>query len=158
MKGSFSGWLTVLACVASLAGCGTDPRSPWGFRLPDGDAAKGEALFVTLECNVCHTIAGQEMTEPVKAGPVNVMLGGPAARVKTYGDLVTSIINPSHKLVHRYPEDDISQDGQSLMRNYNEVLTVQQLIDLVAFLQLQYEVAIPQYSYFPYSYQQIPGE
>ena len=34
----------------------------------------------------------------------------------------------------------MNKDRKSAMRNYNEVLTVQQLIDLVAFLQAHYEL------------------
>jgi sulfur-oxidizing protein SoxX len=139
-------------CVLLLSACGSDPRSPWGFRLPDGDADKGQVLFVELQCNTCHTIAGLEIDAPAEAGPVAVVLGGPVARVKTYGDLVSSIINPSHKLIRSYPKDEISDDGESLMVVYNETMTVQQLIDLVAFLQQQYKVAAPQYSYYAYKY------
>ncbi|MEE9239773.1 MAG: hypothetical protein V3U53_01115, partial [bacterium] len=35
--------------------------------------------------------------------------------------------------------------GESPMTNFNEVMTVQQMIDLVAFLQSGYQPAIPQY-------------
>ncbi len=35
---------------------------------------------------------------------------------------------------------------------YNETMTVQQLIDLVAFLQQQYKVKLPQYTYYSYIY------
>jgi len=141
-----------IACAALLSSCGSDPRSASGFRLPDGDAATGQALFVELQCNACHTIAGLEVAAPIEAGPVAVLLGGPVARVKTYGDLVSSVINPSHKLIRSYPKEAISKDGKSLMRVYNETMTVQQLIDLVAFLQEQYKVAVPQYSYYAYKY------
>ena len=74
-------------------------------------------------------------------------------QVKTYGQLVTSIINPSHKLIKRYPIDEISGGGQSLMPIMNEFMTVRQLIDLVAFLQDQYEIFIPEpYPFRVYSY------
>jgi len=144
--------ISLIVCMLSLQACGSDPKSPWGFRLPDGDAAKGQALFVELQCNACHTIAELELAAPVQRGPVAVVLGGPVARVKTYGDLVSSVINPSHKLIFNYPEEDIARDGQSLMRIYNETMTVQQLIDLVAFLQPQYKVTLPQYSYYTFKY------
>jgi hypothetical protein len=88
------------------------------------------------------------------AGAVDVELGGTVTRVKTYGELVTSIINPSHKLAPGYPLDEISTDGESLMTlaHLNDVMTVQQLIDLVAFLQARYQVAPPQYDPFEYAY------
>ncbi len=69
---------------------------------------------------------------------MNVRLGGEVSRIGTYGELVTSIINPSHRLAKGHATEDISDEGKSLMTNYNDVLTVQQLIDLTAFLQSRY--------------------
>jgi hypothetical protein len=76
-----------------------------------------------------------------------VTLGGEVTRVKTYGELVTSIINPSHRLAQGYPTEEVSAAGESLMAlaYLNDVMTVQQLIDLVAFLQARYEVRPPAY-------------
>jgi len=142
----------LLICASLIIGCDTGPESARGFRLPDGDAATGQVLFVELGCNTCHSISGTEVEPPERTGPVMIPLGGPMARVKTYGELVSSIINPSHKLISNWEEDAVSRDGESLMTVYNETLTVQQLIDLVAFLQAQYAVIIPQYSYYSYKY------
>ena len=83
-----------------------------------------------------------------ETGPVRVELGGQVTKVRTYGELVTSIINPSHRLAWGQPREQVSQDGESLMRVYNEVMTVQQLIDLVALLQSRYEVVIPEHEYY----------
>jgi sulfur-oxidizing protein SoxX len=135
-----------------ISACDTGPKSARGFRLPDGDAETGKQLFVELQCNSCHTILGQELAAPALKGPVSVSLGGPVANIKTYGQLVSSVINPSHRIVRRYPKDEVSVDGESLMPTYNESMTVQQLIDLVAFLQAQYQVTIPQNSYYSYKF------
>ena len=140
--------LVGVVCLLMLAACDTGPKSAMGFRLPDGDAEKGQALFVELQCNSCHTIVDMEVPAPAEPGPVELMLGGPVARVKTYGQLVSSVINPSHKISRRYDEEEVSRDGESLMRVYNETMTVQQLIDIVAFLQVQSKVAIPEYAYY----------
>ena len=75
-------------------------------------------------------------------------LGGEVSKVKTYGDLLTSIINPSHKLAKGYPLDAVSDDGESKMYRYNDYMTVQELIDIVMFLQPHYEIVIP-YSAYP---------
>jgi len=85
--------------------------------------------------------------EPLGTGEPLVTLGGQVTRVRTYGELVTSIINPSHRLAPGYPIEDISRVGESLMAlaYLNEVMTVQQLVDLVAFLQTRYEVIPPEY-------------
>lgn len=140
------------ACIGALAACDIGPKSAKGFRLPDGNAAKGQEIFVELECISCHRVSGLELPAPVEPGPVTVILGGETQTIKTYGELVSSIINPSHKLIRGYPEETVSQDGKSLMRVYNDRMTVQQLIDLVAFLQSKYEVVIPEYTYYGYRY------
>ena len=144
--------MAALIALATLTACDTGPKSAIGFRLPDGDAEVGRQLFVQLECNSCHTIYELEIPAASEPGPVSISLGGPVARVRTYGQLVSSVINPSHRIAPRYSDEGVSQDGESLMRIYNETMTVQQLVDLVAFLQVQYKVTVPQYSYHSYRY------
>jgi mono/diheme cytochrome c family protein len=147
-----SNTFAALTCLLIVSACDTGPKSAQGFRLPDGDPETGKQLFVALECNSCHRVINMELPSPAQEGPVLVNLGGPVARVKNYGQLVSSIINPSHKIVRKYPVEEVTRDGESLMPIYNETLTVQQLIDLVAFLQGQYEITLPQYTYYSYQY------
>ena len=144
--------LVICAGIGALAACDTGPKSARGFRLPDGDAAKGQEIFVELQCISCHRISGLELPAPNAPGPVTVILGGETQTIKTYGELVSSIINPSHKLILGYPEEEIAPQGKSLMTIYNDRMTVQQLIDLVAFLQSKYELVIPEYTYYGYRY------
>jgi mono/diheme cytochrome c family protein len=144
--------LVFCACIGALAACDSGPKSARGFRLPDGDVDKGQAVFIELQCISCHRISEMELPAPTEPGPVMVILGGESQSVKTYGELVSSIINPSHKLIGGYPEEAISRDGKSLMTVYNDRMTVQQLIDLVAFLQSKYEVVVPEYTYYGYRY------
>jgi len=122
------------------------PKSGAGLRLPDGDVERGKAAFLELKCNTCHTVAGTEMASPSKdyAYVRVVVLGGEVRQVKTYGALVTSIINPSHSLAPGYPKELITKDNQSAMANFNDTMTVRQLIDLVAFLQSRYEFVPPE--------------
>ena len=140
------------AAAFALSACVPTPESPRGFRLPDGSASDGQATFVSLQCHACHSIADVELPAFRGTAPVAVELGGEVSRVKTYGELVTSIINPSHKLIAKYPEDEVAQDGESRMVVYNQTMTVQQLVDLVAFLQPHYEVVRPDYEYYQYTY------
>ena len=107
-----------------------------------------------LQCNACHTIPGLELEAAAQAGPVSVVLGGPVPRVKTYGDLVSSVINPSHKLTRYYADGEIVKDGESPMLVYNETMTVQQLIDLVAFVQSSY--TLTPYKHTPYPVYWVP--
>jgi hypothetical protein len=138
--------------LLAVAGCDAGPRSARGFRLPDGDVEKGKGTFVTLQCNTCHKVAGVELPAPDTKADVEVTLGGEVRRVRTYGELVTSVINPSHTLARGYPKEKISKDGESRMTNFNDVMTVSQLVDLVAFLQSAYQIKVDDSMYYPYAY------
>lgn len=135
--------IALLLCLTALAAC--TPKSPFGFRLPDGDVVAGRQAFVELGCNACHEVAGV----PIEylQGIAHVQLGGKTTHLRTYGELVTSIINPSHKIAPRHREAGAVPvlEGESVMTYLylNQVMTVQQLVDLVAFLQPTYEVVQP---------------
>ena len=146
MKRSISAILLLFAVLA-LNACDADRMSEKGFSLPAGNVLSGKEAFVYMHCHECHTIVGEDLPALVQPEPPFVTLGGKVTRVKTYGELVTSIINPSHKLARGYPLDEITTEGQSKMPNYNGYMTVQELIDIVAFLQPHYDVFVPQYEY-----------
>ncbi len=136
--------------LLAAGGCNQNPKSGFGFRLPDGDANQGREVFLYMQCNECHSIAGIELPAVPLADPPYVELGGRVATVKTYGGLVTSIINPSHRLAAGYAREVVSEDDESNMYIYNRHMTVQELIDLVAFLQSHYDVIPPRYDYRVY--------
>lgn len=124
-----------------IGGCDNDPKSSLGFTLPDGNVEIGQRHFVELGCVYCHSIAGKEdiLVPPNTIEPIlNVVLGGATTRIATYGQLVTSIINPSHKVSPEYRDMSIMDEGQSMMRDYNSIMTVDELIHIVAFVQDQY--------------------
>lgn len=140
----------ILLALATLSGCGADRMSEKGFSLPPGNALDGQQAFVYLHCYECHTIDGVDLPLVPSDEQPYVELGGRVSQVKTYGQLVTSIINPSHKLAPGYPRETITEGDQSKMPLYNGYMTVQELIDIVAFLQPHYEVIVPQYHYRVY--------
>lgn len=144
----------LLVCAASaLSACGDRAAGEASVYLPKGDPTSGEAHFVALGCVNCHGVAGSDLPEPAEGGPVRVLLGSGLGG-KTYGDLVTSIVNPSHKLSARYRPNEVSASGQSLMSSYNDVMTITQLIDIVAFLETYYTKAVrPGYTYPVYRYE-----
>ena len=144
--------IVVLSLLLLFGGCTREPGSPAGFRLPDGNANAGREVFLYMHCHQCHSVSGDELPAVAGEGPPYVQLGGPVSRVKTYGELVTAIINPSHKLAPGYAEDVVSENGESKMPVYNQFMTVQELIDLVAYLQSRYEVVAPPYDYRIYPY------
>ena len=129
-----------------LSGCTEETVQARGFALPTGDAEAGRRTFVRLQCQQCHTVAGVELPadSTMRDGPTVIRLGGSVPTIKTQGDLVTSIINPSHKIVG-WREDVTDPEGESIMTVYNNVMTVTELINLVEFLQAHYEFTPPVY-------------
>lgn len=125
-----------------LAGC-YPPRSGRGFHMPQGNVEKGKAAFLALRCCQCHRVDGVDFPAPVSTVATNVVLGGRVSRVQTYGELVTSVINPSHGLAASF--DKVQARGAKLspMPDFNDTMTVSQMIDLVAFLQSRYDVIDP---------------
>jgi len=152
ISNQFINYVVLVLVVSVLSGCSEYTQNR-GFSLPKGDAGTGQLVFVEYRCIECHTLSGTEFSEEVENSEHETMveIGGEVTRVKSYGDLVTSIINPSHKLAKGYLVKDITdQDGESKMRNYNEELNVRELIDLVAFLKSKYELkSVPQ-TVYPY--------
>jgi sulfur-oxidizing protein SoxX len=140
--------LVSVVLVVSWAGCDTGPKSPRGFRLPDGDAERGKAAFAALMCHTCHPVHGVELPAPPSPGQIQLVLGGETSRIKTYGELVTSVINPSHVLSEKFTRQ-LAESGSSPMPEFNHVMTVAQMIDLVAFLQPRYKLVEPPPDYYP---------
>ena len=135
--------LAIIVIEMCIAGCTSIPEEQPRLRLPEGDPRKGLATFVELQCNACHDVAGLELPAVPGTSPASVQLGGWHVRAKNYEELITSIINPSHELTTGHHKGEIDVDGESLMPIYNDVMTVTRLIDLVAFLQEEYEIFPP---------------
>lgn len=145
MKSQFLPVFGGLVILSALCGCDTNPKSGRGFHLPDGNVEKGKQAFLELKCTTCHRVEGVNLPPPVM---FNLTLGGRTSRVRTYGELVTAIINPSHIVSKKY-KSAFENGVASPMPRFNHEMTVEQLIDLVAFLQSRYVVEIPEYK--PYS-------
>ena len=144
-------YLTVLLSFSvigqvCLTSCTREGR---GFALPPGNMEAGKAAFTNYSCNSCHSVADIKW-KGTESDP-HVELGGEVSKIKTYGELVTSVINPSHKVAYKYLQTDTGQVEVSKMKNYNEVLTVQDLVDIVTYLQSEYEFRAPPTNYPPYS-------
>ena len=119
------------ACIGWAAGAPATPKVPkeWKFTFPDGDPKAGKIVFIEMKCYSCHSIEipGEKLTSRAKgAGPE---LAGYSALPKEY--LAESIIKP-HTFVAA-PGYTV-KEGRVAMGEYNHFLTVQELIDLVAFL------------------------
>jgi sulfur-oxidizing protein SoxX len=143
-----------LLCTALLGACRTYPDYASEFRFPilRGDIQRGQAAFVELGCHMCHTVDGIELPNSPSLRPVTVTLGGDLIFAKTYGDLVTSIINPDHviseKWLEQLPPATRSQVDSSPMY-VDPDMRVTQLIDIVAFLNSRYRL-LPGYTEYYY--------
>ncbi len=143
--------LMLLSLIATSC---QDPgtRKGRGFRLPEGSIERGEVAFVALQCNRCHTVAGTELPDPEFDSEISYQLGGQVRRVKSYGELVTSIIQPQHiiapQLIAKLPR---SSEGKpvSPMPSVVDRMTVRQLTDIVAFLNASYQKMPPSGITFP---------
>jgi hypothetical protein len=135
--------MAVFACCVSacLLGCELGgPSSGRGLHLPAGDLERGEIAFRELGCRNCHFVAGEAPPPKRADGQPRLELGGDVRHIETHGQLVTSIINPSHEISKRLPADQTQESGRSRMPPINEKMTVSQLIDLTTYLQSKYEL------------------
>lgn len=134
----------VIIVLATLTACSGGKKSPLGFSLPEGNAEAGKATFVNLQCNACHSTPDVEQLAGALPGDISLSLGGDVPRIKTYANLVTSVINPSHRISKANPPEMVSVGDVSRMPNYNGLMTVEQLIDVVAYLQPHYKLRVYQ--------------
>ena len=132
--------LALLVAIAVLSGCDSGAMGTRGFSFPVGDSDKGKAVFLASNCLACHTLKGVENPSVVKEMEKPIKLGGGVNRPMTYAELLTSVINPSHKLAEGYDHDKILDEGKSVMRNYNDTMTVTELTHLVTFLETKYDL------------------
>jgi cytochrome c1 len=107
---------------------GTPPG--WKFTLPKGDADKGRAVFVKFECYACHEVKGQTFPGVKDQGNIGPELSemAPHHEEEFFAE---AIANPNALIDEpqwRAP------DGTSRMPSFNDSMTVQELVDLVAFL------------------------
>ena len=107
--------------------------------LPEGDVQAGEQVFEQLECFSCHAVEGEDYPAPTVITPTYVTLGS-SQHSRNY--LIESIITPSHQFATPKPppgqnagEENIKRGEESRMASYSKQITVQQLLDLVAYLE-----------------------
>ena len=153
IKRTISMSIVCLGAIALFSGCPMSEKSPIGFRLPEGSIWNGKEAFVKLGCIQCHSIKGEDLIpESTEERKIHVVLGGEITRIKTYGQLVTSIINPSHVINPKYRDTYADEEGKSMMPDFTKDMTVRQMIDITEFLQSRYEVVIPNHAYEKYGY------
>ena len=135
--------IALVAFGLLAAGCDSNLKSGHRLHLPQGNAENGKAAFIVLKCVECHSVVGVDLPKPTAAPEKVVVLGGDVARLRTIGDLLTSIIHPAYALSEKMPRPAAPGTAKSPMPVVNDIMTVEQLIDLVAFLQPRYSKLPP---------------
>ena len=107
----------------------------WRFSLPAGNPSRGEGVFTRLGCGSCHNVAGRDLGT---AGKQSQGIGPdltPEQAALPAEYLAERLITPDRFLPHGLFKATYSRsDGTSRMYNFNEEMSVSELIDLVAFL------------------------
>ena len=132
---------TAAIATLSVLGCAPDPKSGRGFELPPGNAEKGKATFVQLKCTECHRVEGVELPTPTVKPELIVTLGGEVTHVRTYGELVTAIIHP--RATTSDQQRAPTPATRPPMKDFNRAMTVEELVNIVTFLQPTYRESIP---------------
>lgn len=146
-------WLTVTLAlsIVFISACVTNPDYSSRFRFPimEGNIDEGRQAFLDLGCHQCHAVNGVDLPAYPGDTPLMLELGGEILYVKTYADLLTSIINPGHIISDKYISTLRQGERIPLVSPmpYRDQMTVAQLVDLVTFLNSRY---VPLEQYEPY--------
>ncbi len=105
----------------------------WQFRVPAGSPTAGREAFVTLRCHSCHTVTGESFppVQPSERSAAPDLAGMGTFHPAAY--LLESILHPNAVVVTG--PGYVGSDGLSIMPDYSDLLTVRQLLDLVAYVQ-----------------------
>ena len=128
----------LIACIHEnkLASEAETPKG-WVFTLPAGDAAAGKAAFMKMQCYSCHKA---EMLPEIPAADMGDI--GPDLTVgyhKLSDEYLAESITKAHTMVAD-PDYEMKEE-QAGMGKYNDYLTVKELVDLVALLKQQQQLA-----------------
>jgi mono/diheme cytochrome c family protein len=103
----------------------------WTFGWPKGDPARGRAAFLKFECFKCHEVKGERFpaaADRQNLGPELSQMG-PLHEPAYFAE---AILNPGATIEKGWGFE--APDGSSRMPSFNDSMTVQELVDLVAFL------------------------
>lgn len=128
--------LTCLLHWGNLSWADTDNQ----LTLAQGSYAAGEEAFIKLQCTACHTVKGVNLPAAEEMFEVAIELGSDKQH-KTSAQLLTAIANPSHSLAEGFPISSITSNGSTKMPNFNDIMTVSELINITTFLKKHYKHA-----------------
>lgn len=112
----------------------------WTFTMPKGDPVKGRAVFDKFSCYSCHEVRGEKFPAPDKGQAVGPELSqmGPLHPLEYFTE---STINPDAVGAKKYR----GPDGKSKMPSFNQDMTVQELVDLSAYMAALRPKGVPKF-------------
>lgn len=121
--------LTMWAAATGAAEPEMHHPKGWTFTMPKGNPAKGRAVFDKFSCYSCHEVRGEKFPPLDKGQAVGPELSqmGPMHPLEYFTE---STINPDAVGAKKYR----GPDGKSKMPSFNEDMTVQELVDLSAYM------------------------
>ncbi|MBI2177097.1 MAG: c-type cytochrome [Candidatus Tectomicrobia bacterium] len=104
----------------------------WRFLLPKGDAPAGREVFVKMECYSCHVVKGEKFptSSSREPGKGTELTGIGGAHPPEY--FFEALLNPNRVIIQGPGYSD--KQGLSTMPNYNDVMTLEEAVNLVAYL------------------------
>jgi len=121
--------MTMAGNVSQAMSQSQEPYLPRPNYLGRGDPVAGRRAYLALKCNTCHTVAG----EPIGTRPPR--LPGPqlgkSVALESPQQIADSIAAPGHTASQK--SGPWHRSG-SKMGDYTDIMTVRQLMDLVAYL------------------------
>jgi len=134
-------WLFAVVCLSLLTvQVSAEDKVPgpqlpkgWKFTMPAGDPEAGKAAFEKMECYSCHTVPNADLPKARTSGGVGPnLVAGYSALPASF--LAESIVN-RHAYISGTLERYTGLDKvSSKMGDYSSIMTVRELIDIVAFL------------------------
>lgn len=89
-------------------------------------------------------VAGTQLPEYPFPSPVQFQLGGPTSSIRSYAELMTSVMNPNYHISNEFRAQQRLMGEVPLdspMPNFDH-MSLAQLFDIVAFLDSKYQVII----------------
>ena len=100
--------------------------------FPEGDANAGFGVFERMGCSTCHLIDGYDFGGEHHPRAKVLTLPRPGVTPRTDTALFTAIVDPGHQLDPAIA--DAARQPGGPMPTYRDVMTVQQLLDVIAFI------------------------
>lgn len=125
-------WLVTIAAIPLV--CAEDNAV-----IPEGVFQRGRQVFEAKECFRCHTVQGAKFPDRGELSVELIDIGPAAHGAWTRDQFGAAIMNPQHMVSPQFQKamiivgDKLAAEN-SPMPNFNDVLTVQDLIHLVSFL------------------------